>query len=99
MVVNFTEDKFKEWVFSLPDETIVGVSGNVCSCPIAEFLKCLGYSNVVVSSNSYLIDDQKEYLPDWAKEIVYVVDFYFWDLTKEDWSVTAKQLKEYYGGK
>lgn len=46
-------DDFRDWLFSIPSHTVVGISVSPCNCPVANYLKAKGgLDKVGVSSTS-----------------------------------------------
>ena len=71
--------RFRKWLESKPEETIVGFCGSVSSCPIAIYLKEHDYHSVIVEAfAASVLDNFNERvsidLPSWSMRFIDSVD-------------------------
>lgn len=82
-----TADLFIEWLCSLPADQPVGRAITTCNCPIAEWLRSLGYDHINVGSTSIVAywqgdaqllvhqpSNEQEAMPAWVFSFVQNLD-------------------------
>ena len=70
-------EDFKQWVSNNPDK-FVGRKGHACDCPIANYLKSVGYKSPTVNGN-YIVEsftNNKIQTPKWASNFINLIDNY-----------------------